>query len=100
MTRKVIGVDLGGTKLVAGAIDEQLEVHSRAHRTVLGLEQDQGIETGVEAVSQGRQKVPEVEAVGFGIPCLIDQRSGVALMAVNLDILDYPFRDAMAERLG
>ena len=39
-------------------------------------------------------------AVGFGIPCLIDQRRGMATMAVNLPLRDVPFRDLMAERLG
>jgi glucokinase len=100
MTRKVIGVDLGGTKLIAGAIDDQLEVHTRAHRTVHGMSQDEVIEAVVEAVSEVRGQVPEVEAVGFGIPCLIDQQTGTALMAVNLPILDFPFRDAMHDRLG
>ena len=28
----VIGVDLGGTKLLAGAVDAQLSVHHRAYR--------------------------------------------------------------------
>ena len=35
----VIGVDLGGTKVLAGAVDAEHQVHHRAHRTVLGLEQ-------------------------------------------------------------
>jgi glucokinase len=98
--RKVVGVDLGGTKLLAGVVDEHLEVHGRAHRTVSGLAQPQIVETVVAAVSELLEQVPDVEAVGFGIPCLIDQRSGVAVMAANLDIVDFPFRDVMSERLG
>ncbi|MBW3550848.1 MAG: ROK family protein, partial [Proteobacteria bacterium] len=42
----------------------------------------------------------EVVGVGFGIPCLIDQRTGTAVMAVNLPLNHLPFRDLMAERLG
>ena len=30
----------------------------------------------------------------------IDQRTGTAVMAVNLPISDFPLRDVMAERLG
>ena len=97
---KVIGVDLGGSKLLGGAIDEHLEVHSRVHRPVVGLPQAEVIETTIDAVNELRELVPDVEAVGFGIPCLIDQRTGVAVMAVNLDIQDFPFRDVMTERLG
>ena len=35
-SRETIGVDLGGTKLLAGAVDDQLRVHHRAHRSSAG----------------------------------------------------------------
>jgi glucokinase len=97
----VIGVDLGGTKLLAGVVDADLNVHSRVHRAVHGLDQRALLETAVEAVEEARSGAAgEVTAVGFGIPCLIDQRRGMATMAVNLPLRDVPFRDLMAERLG
>jgi glucokinase len=97
----VVGVDLGGTKALAGAIDEDLQVHHRARREMTGLDQPSVVSAVVDAVTEVREAAPvEVEAVGFGIPCLIDQRSGTAVMAVNLPIVDFPLRDVMAERLG
>jgi glucokinase len=97
----VIGVDLGGTKLLAGVLDGGLGVHHRVHRPVQGLAQRDLLEAIVAAVEEARAAAPaEVAAVGFGIPCLIDQRRGTALMAVNLALADVPFRDLMAERLG
>jgi glucokinase len=97
----VIGVDLGGTKLLAGVVDPDLHVHHRVHRTVQGLGQRELLDMAVEAVEEARAAAGgEVTAVGFGIPCLIDQRRGVATMAVNLPLRDVPFRDLMAERLG
>lgn len=97
----VIGVDLGGTKLLAGVVDADLNVHHRVHRPVHGLDQRQLLETAVEAVEEARAAAGgDVAAVGFGIPCLIDQRRGMATMAVNLPLRDVPFRDLMAERLG
>jgi glucokinase len=97
----VIGVDLGGTKLLAGALDDGLGVHHRVQRPVHGLPQRELLEAVVAAVEEARAAAPaEVAAVGFGIPCLIDQRHGMALMAVNLALADVPFRDLMAERLG
>ncbi len=97
----VIGVDLGGTKLLAGVVDADLNVHSRVHRAVHGLDQRALLEAAVEAVEEARAAAAgEVTAVGFGIPCLIDQRRGMATMAVNLPLRDVPFRDLMAERLG
>jgi glucokinase len=100
----VIGVDLGGTKLLAGAVDSALNVHHRASRVVRGADQATLLDTVVGAVIEVRDAIESasrtVEAVGIGIPCLIDQRRGVAVMAANLGIADLPFRDLMAERLG
>ncbi|HKG37446.1 MAG TPA: ROK family protein [Conexibacter sp.] len=97
----VIGVDLGGTKLLAGVVDSDLNVHHRVHRMVRGLGQRELLDMAVEAVEEARASTTsEVAAVGFGIPCLIDQRRGMATMAVNLPLRDVPFRDLMAERLG
>ncbi len=97
----VIGVDLGGTKVLAGAVDGEQQVHHRAQRSVVGLEQAALLETIVDAVEEVRSAAPSpVIAVGFGIPSLIDQRRGMAVMSVNLPVADMPFRDVMAERLG
>jgi glucokinase len=101
LARRTIGVDLGGTKLLAGAVDSGLEVHHRAQRTVAGLDQAALLDIAVDAVLEARESAGgEVEAVGFGIPCLIDQRTGVAVIAVNLPLADVAFADVMAERLG
>ncbi len=99
--RRTIGVDMGGTKLLAGAVGPGLEVHHRAQRTVVGLDQSALLDVAVDAVTEARDSAgDDVAAVGFGIPCLIDQRSGRAVIAVNLPLADIAFADVMAERLG
>lgn len=98
--RRTIGVDLGGTKLLAGAVDSRLDVHHRAQRTVTGLDQAALLDVTVDAVAQVREAVGEVDAVGFGIPSQIDRRTGIAVVAVNLPLADIAFGDLMAERLG
>src|SRR4051812_15394526 len=90
--RKVVGVDMGGTKLLGGVVDEHLEVHARVLRQLHGMKQKEIVETAVAAVEELRSSVPDIDAVGFGIPCLIDQSTGIAVIAVNLDIQDFPFR--------
>ena len=100
-SRRTIGVDMGGSKLLAGAVDAGLSVHRRAQRSVVGLDQSALLEVAVDAVQEARDNDgAEIEAVGFGIPCLIDQRTGRAVLAVNLALRDVPFADVMAERLG
>jgi glucokinase len=98
--RMVIGVDLGGTKMLAGVVDEALDVHMRVHRAVIGLSQGDLIDAMVESIDEAHQEVPHVEAVGLGVPCLIDQRRGVAVIAPNLPIAELPLRQIMEERVG
>jgi glucokinase len=98
---RVIGVDLGGTKLLAGTVDSSLHVHHRAQRPAGAASTAELLDRIVDAVREAREAGGgEVEAVGFGIPSLIDQERGVAVSTVHLPIRDLPFRDLMAERLG
>jgi glucokinase len=98
--RRTIGVDMGGTKLLAGAVDSRLGVHHRVQRTVAGLDLQTLLTTVVDAVHEAIADAGgEVEAIGFGIPALIDQRTGRAVIAVNLPLIDVPFGDLMSERL-
>ncbi len=92
---------MGGTKLLAGAVDSELSVHHRVQRSMNRLDQSYLLDVVVDAVEETRDAAGgEVDAVGFGIPSLIDQRTGIAVIAVNLPLKDIRFADVMAERLG
>ncbi len=95
----VIGVDVGGTKILAAVIAPDGAITAREERPtdvssteVLFAELDDA----VEALRAGH----EVAALGFGIPSRIDQRAGRAVASVNLPLQDVDFRDRMAERHG
>jgi glucokinase len=98
--RYVIGVDIGGTKLLAGAFDSELRVSHRTNRPVLGLHQVELLEMIADAVMHIRTMVGHVEAVGFGLPCTFDRRSGIAVQAVHLPVRELRFAAVMQERLG
>ncbi len=52
--RYVIGVDIGGTKLLAGAVDAERTVSHRTNRPVLGLDQTELLDMIVDAVEHIR----------------------------------------------
>ena len=97
----VIGVDLGGTKLLAGVVDDGLNVHHRAQRRARGADEAEVLDTIVGAVREvlDASEVP-IAGVGFGIPSLVDPVTGTAMSTVHLPLRGVPFRDLMAERLG
>ncbi|HEY1457135.1 MAG TPA: ROK family protein [Solirubrobacteraceae bacterium] len=97
----MIGVDLGGTKVIAGAIDSRLRVYQRASRPAGSDDQNKVLDAVLEVVSEVRSNVSApVLAVGCGIPCLLDSEHGMAVMAVNLPLADIDFAAVMSERLG
>ncbi len=92
---------MGGSKLLVGAVDGGLGVHHRVQRTVLGLDQPTLLNTVQTAVEEVIQYTgDDVEAVGFGIPSLIDRRRGTSVKSVHLPLDDLAFADVMTERLG
>jgi glucokinase len=98
--RRVIGIDAGGTKLLGGVVDEALVVHHRTHRNWRGADRQETLDVIVEAVDELRAAAADVEAVGFGIPCLVDYETGVSVWSTHLPLEAVPFRDLMSERLG
>jgi glucokinase len=98
--RRVIGIDAGGTKLLGGVVDEQLVVHHRVHRLWRGADRSETLDIFIEAVDEVRAAAPDVGAIGFGIPSLVEWETGVSRWSNHLPLADVPFRDLMSERLG
>jgi glucokinase len=93
---RVIGVDVGGTKILAGVID--------ADGTVLETVEHPTPTTSQAALLDGlaaavRELDGDVAAVGFGLPSRIDHQQGIALGSVNLPLRDVRFRAEMEQRL-
>ena len=98
--RRVIGIDAGGTKLLGGVVDDDLVVHHRVHRLWRGAGRQETLDIFVEAVDEARAAAPDVQAVGFGIPSLVEWDTGVSRWSNHLPLDEVPFRDLMSERLG
>jgi glucokinase len=97
-SQRVIGVDLGGTKIAAGSIDAEGEVHERREMPTPTESQEallDGIAGAVEQLADS-----SVGAVGIGIPSVIDPATGKALGSVNIPLRDVALADVLQERLG
>ena len=97
-----IGVDLGGTKLLAGAVAADGTILTRERRLITGLPLSELLDVTVEAVDTVRAAVPGTAGapVGFGIPAQMDQRSGDAVRCVHLPLDGVDFGGRLRPRLG
>jgi len=96
--QRAIGVDVGGTKILAGIVDRQGEVARREERSTPISSQDEllsELDRIVETLLED-----DVAGLGFGLPSTIDQRTGRAVSSVHIPLADLDFRDRMGERFG
>lgn len=98
-----IGVDVGGTNIVCGAIDGQGNVLVRRKRpTDAGQGADAVLDRIAEMVRDVRAELGDgpVTGIGVGIPGLIDTEAGVAKSAGNLNWRDVPVAAELELRCG
>jgi glucokinase len=96
--KRVIGVDLGGTKILAGLVDSDGNVERR-RETMTPLESQEALLAGVDAAVEDLMD-ERVVGLGFGIPSRLDQRSGTVQGSVNIPLEGLDFREQMSERFG
>src|SRR3954447_837899 len=97
---ETIGVDLGGTKLLLGVLDEDRNVLHESRETSRGHHEEELMELLEREIAEARAARPAVAAVGLGIPATIDHNRGYAFSAVNLPFDDVPVRELVEERVG
>ena len=93
-----IGVDVGGTNLVAGVVDEQGAIRNKTGKPVdrsLGAEalSEEIAQLALRACEEGGVSPEQIQAVGVGIPGLVDNETGMVVQTANMPFRDTPFRE-------
>jgi glucokinase len=102
--RYVVGIDIGGTNIVAGTVAED-------GSELLGLVSEPTIsEQGADAVlgrivklaraSMSGARGKEIAGVGIGSPGPLDTKTGIVLLTPNLGWTNFPLRDRLAHALN
>jgi glucokinase len=94
----VIGVDLGGTKILAGLVDRSGAVERHRETPTSTGSQAELLDALDDAVESLRDE--RVVALGFGLPSQIDQSTGVIRGSVNIPLGTLEFRALMSKRFG
>jgi glucokinase len=93
----VIGVDLGGTKVVVACLRGNRMGDSLLHptdRSGSGALIDQLV------AMVNRIRSDDLAAVGIGVPSVVEFETGRVVSSVNIPLRDVPLRQALGERLG
>jgi glucokinase len=95
---EIIGVDLGGTKMLLGVLDSDSKVLWESREASTGQTEDELVDLLVREIGEAHQHSAGVAGIGLGIPATIDHDRGVAVSAVNLPLENLPIRDLVSER--
>lgn len=94
-----IGIDIGGTKIAAGVVDEAGEIVASARvktpRVGIG-----SVQSAVVELVQGLQQEHEVDAVGVGAAGFVNASRSAVLLAPNLGWEDVPLKENLESRLN
>ena len=93
----VLGVDLGGTKVAAARLqDDELS------EPVIEPTRLSSTETLIEQVVALCElaREPAVEAVGIGVPSVVEFATGRVVSSVNIPLADVPLRRVLGDRIG
>ena len=101
----VIGVDFGGTKILAGIFDKEMKCLAKAK---LSTKSERGVEAVVgrigrairEAIDEADLDLKQIRAIGIGAPGAVDPDSGKVLFAPNLRWEDVPLKKELEKDLG
>lgn len=101
----LVGVDLGGTKILAAVFSPQLECLGR---TKFSTKAGRGPEAVAERVARCVQDAidecdlqpKQIRAVGVGAPGAIDPEKGAVVFSPNLEWHDVPLKKLLEKQLG
>lgn len=99
-----IGVDIGGTNIKLGLIDEALQIAARISvpfpHAGVDAAADAVFAAAQSALAQVGASLRDVQSVGIIIPGSIDPAGEVVIHAYNLDFHNVPFRRIVQARFG
>ena len=91
-----IGVDLGGTGIKAGVVNEKGEILSKGSTPTMAERPYQAVIADIATLcrtvaADANIAIEEIEAIGVGVPGICDPKTGVIPKCTNLGWFDVPF---------
>jgi glucokinase len=94
MAQRFIGVDVGGTKVSVAVLEGATLSEPTTHPTALASS-----EQLIDQLAEMIEAAGPADAVGIGVPSVIDFATGTARHSVNVPLQNVPLRRILTERL-
>ncbi|GAA0324906.1 ROK family glucokinase [Actinoallomurus spadix] len=95
-----IGVDVGGTKVAAGVVDDRGRILDKVRRPTPSTSPHETARVIAEVVEVLKSRFGEVEAVGLGAAGFVDESRATVLFAPNLAWRDEPIKKKVEGEVG
>ena len=95
MAQRLIGVDVGGTKIAVAVLDGTM-----LHEPVLEPTDTTSAEALVAQLVAAVRAAGDAEAVGVAVPSVVDWQTGRIRSSVNIPLHDVPLREVLRAELG
>ena len=95
-----LGIDLGGTNIKGGVVNEAGEILREASRPTHVENGPDAIADGIAALIKELEQGETFGGVGLGCPGTVDDESGEVVCAFNLNLIHYDLRGAIKARTG
>lgn len=100
-----IGVDIGGTNLVAGLVNEECEILERVKRPTRPERGEMAVlndvvELCIEVVAKAGMNMEDIKWVGVGSPGSVDVENGIFMFAGNVPFNYTPVANILREKLN
>lgn len=89
-----LGVDIGGTKVAVGVVDQSGQVLTKMRRPIAANDAAATLSDIVDMTAHFRAK-HEMRAIGIGVPGLLDASRSRVVFAANLGWVDVPVREVI-----
>ena len=100
-----LGIDLGGTNIVAGVVDDNYNIlatgklKTNAPRPAEEIIDDM-VAAAKTAIENAGLKIEDIDSMGVGSPGAIDPVNGVVCFSNNLEFYNVPMAAMLKERMG
>lgn len=100
-----LGIDLGGTNIVAGVVDKNYKIVARAScKTAVPRPEseicDSMAEVAKKAIEKAKITIDDIQSIGIGVPGAVNPKTGVIEYSANLFFHNWEVVKMMEERLG